>query len=115
VSNDGDIILSRLPNGDLLKNITGKISIVNSVAFSADSTILASGGEDGVIRLWKIPSGELSKALADINCGTVEIDYDPIGYIGTGCTCNTVCTCDKVCTCDTVGGSSCGGTYWYPN
>jgi len=32
---------------------------VNSLAFSADQTLLASGGSDGVIHLWRLPENQL--------------------------------------------------------
>jgi WD40 repeat protein len=37
--------------------------IVQSLAFSSDGTMLASGGNDGSIRLWQVPSGQLKTTL----------------------------------------------------
>ena len=39
--------------------LTGHTSYVNSVAFSADSKKLVSGGEDGTARLWDVQTGQL--------------------------------------------------------
>jgi eukaryotic-like serine/threonine-protein kinase len=46
-----------------LKGHTGK---VNSIAFSPDDQLLASGSDDGAVRLWDVPSGKL-RAILDIH------------------------------------------------
>ena len=42
---------------------TGHTSIVNSVAFSPDGKIVASGGSDNSIKLWSVKTGQMLKSL----------------------------------------------------
>lgn len=37
---------------------TGEYNTITTLAFSPDGTLLASGGQDGTVRLWGIPDGE---------------------------------------------------------
>jgi WD40 repeat protein len=50
-----------------VRKIAGHGNRVNAVAFSPDGTLLASGGHDRTLRLWKVATGELAyefKAVA---------------------------------------------------
>src|SRR4051812_39909795 len=42
---------------------TGHTSLVNTVAFSPDGKILASGGGDNAVRLWDVETGREIKSL----------------------------------------------------
>ena len=57
------IKLWSVPDGALVKALTGVSLGVNSVAFSPDGKVLASGGGDGSIKLWSIPDGVLVKSI----------------------------------------------------
>lgn len=50
----GDIEFWSLENGERIATIEDSTGWVNSVAFSADETALASGWSDGVLRVWDI-------------------------------------------------------------
>ena len=51
---DGRVVLLRLPDGQVVAETTAHSDIVTAVSFSAaDSQLLASGGRDGKIRLWR--------------------------------------------------------------
>jgi eukaryotic-like serine/threonine-protein kinase len=47
----------------LTRTLTGHTENVHSVAFSPDSTLLATGGYDGTVRLWDTTTGQTSHTL----------------------------------------------------
>jgi WD40 repeat protein len=56
---------SEPPAGKPFRILAGHKGAVYCVAFSPDSSFLASGGEDGMIRIWEVPSGKLRQQTAD--------------------------------------------------
>jgi hypothetical protein len=50
-------------SGQLLRAFTGHTAYVRSVSFSPDGTRVLSGGADGIIRIWKVSTGELLATL----------------------------------------------------
>jgi WD40 repeat protein len=67
-----------LPDGTLLKNLKSNI-LVKSIAFSPDSTLLASA-TGGSVDLWSLPDGTLLKSL---NGHWGEVDTVAISPDGT--------------------------------
>ena len=61
------------------RTLTGHTSSVNSVSFSLDGT-LASGGEDGTIRLWDVATGQHLRTLTR-HAGAVysSVSFNPDG------------------------------------
>jgi WD40 repeat protein len=57
VSNDYSIRVWDIDKREQIATLKGYNSSVLGLAFSADGTILAASGADGVIRLWGVPSG----------------------------------------------------------
>jgi WD40 repeat protein len=55
-----------------VRTLSGHTSTVNSVAFSPDGRLLASGSDDGTIKLWEVATGNLVRTLTG---------NDPVGSI----------------------------------
>ncbi|MDE0014927.1 MAG: sigma-70 family RNA polymerase sigma factor [Candidatus Poribacteria bacterium] len=78
---DHTISLRDVQSGQLLRILTGHTDIVNSVRFSPDSSVLASGGWDGNIRLWDVATGQLEKTITGHEKGVPSIVYSSDGAI----------------------------------
>ena len=50
----GEVILYRVSDGEQLQTLSQHISGVASIAFSPDGRLLATGSNDGIVRLWGI-------------------------------------------------------------
>ncbi len=60
---DGEIVLKDI-KGEPLKVLHAHAGIVQVLLFSADGSVLISGGSDGLIKVWQLPSGRLQQTLA---------------------------------------------------
>ena len=58
-----NILLIAVEDGRILDPLEGHVYRVNSVAFSYDGKILASGSTDGTVRLWDVANGLLLRTL----------------------------------------------------
>ncbi|MBD2672022.1 WD40 repeat domain-containing protein [Arthrospira platensis FACHB-439] len=58
-----DIYLWDLSTGQLLRQLTGHTSTVNSVRFSRRGQTLASGSGDNTVRLWDVATGRELRQL----------------------------------------------------
>ena len=68
------------PHVSVYDSSTGNLLVelpisASSLSFSPDSNTLATGGEDGEVKIWNIPSGELVASLA----GRVSLDFEGQG------------------------------------
>lgn len=69
----------------LAKTITGDSSSVNPVAITPDGKTLASGGDDGTIRLWNLQTGELKKTFKGHKSAVSVLVFSPDGQtLATG-------------------------------
>ncbi|KAJ3206043.1 Transcription initiation factor TFIID subunit 5 [Dinochytrium kinnereticum] len=53
--------------GKVIKRLRGHDSSVHSVAFSRDSSQLASGGADNTVRIWDIKNSDIGEQEGSIN------------------------------------------------
>jgi WD40 repeat protein len=60
----------------LITTLVGHGSLVTGVAWSADGTMLASGGQDGSLRLWS-PDGELIRIITGHTGGIDSFSWSP--------------------------------------
>ena len=56
-------------------------NIVNAVAWSLDGQILASGYNNGIIRLWDVKTGKLIKALEGHTGNVNSVAWSPDGHV----------------------------------
>lgn len=73
----GGIELHDLPGGELRRRLSGHATVVQSVAFSADGQILASGCWDKTINLWDVATGNLMHTLTGHSFGITAVAFVP--------------------------------------
>ncbi|MCL1471867.1 trypsin-like peptidase domain-containing protein [Argonema antarcticum] len=77
--------------GKELRTLTGHLDFVNSVAFSADGKILASGSSDKTIKIWNPNTGELLRTFTGHSNGIISIAISRFGQIvASGSADNTI-------------------------
>jgi WD40 repeat protein/nucleoside phosphorylase/uncharacterized protein YjbI with pentapeptide repeats len=62
-----------------LRSLLGHSKDVNSVAFSPDGTTLASGGHDGIVRLWDVQSGSCMATFEGNDDWVSSVAFSPDG------------------------------------
>lgn len=67
---EAGVDLIELATGTRIGGPSGHLRVVASVAFSPDSTLLFSGGDDGTVKLWEASHARL---LSSIECGMGEV------------------------------------------
>ena len=76
-----EIKLSSVPDAKLLFALEGHGGYVRSIAFSPDGRTLASGSEDGTIKMWDVATGTLLRTIG-WHQGTVHsLAFSPDGKI----------------------------------
>ena len=65
--------------GSKLKSLVGREGYINSLAFSPDGSILASGARDNKIKLWDIRTGQSSGHSQTIRAVSLMFISAPMG------------------------------------
>jgi WD40 repeat protein len=87
---EGLIQLRRLPSGEVFHTIK-ETSKVYAVAISSDGNNLVTGGEDGKVKVWYLPTGQLLRKLEGHPSAVHSIAISPDGeIIATGSSDTTV-------------------------
>ncbi len=82
------IALRHIPDGQVVRTLTGHTHLVWSVAFSPAGDTLASGSMDNTIKLWEVQSGRLLKSWEPPTAhsdgalrGVLAVEFSPDGQI----------------------------------
>ena len=77
---DGFIFFWNLETGELLRQVdNGKFGIVNSLDFSPDDSLLVTGTDDGIGRVWDVSSASLLRELTGHSGQVVGVCFSPDG------------------------------------
>ena len=63
----------------LIRTLTGHTGCVNSVTYSPDGKKVASGSEDGTVRIWDVGRGECERTLTGHTGYVTSVTYSPDG------------------------------------
>jgi len=75
--------------GDLLRNLSGHANPVNSVAFD-NNDLLASGSDDGTIKLWNKYTGDLLNTLSGHGGFVESVAFDTNDMLASGSRDNSI-------------------------
>ncbi|HEX5138358.1 MAG TPA: serine/threonine-protein kinase [Planctomycetota bacterium] len=75
----GGIVLRRAADGEVARRWHGSGLAIDALAFSPDGTILATGGEDTVVRLWSVPDGTEIASMRGHTMAVYALVFSPDG------------------------------------
>jgi WD40 repeat protein len=81
ICTQGEIRLWEVASGREVRSLSGHTSWVNSVAFSPDGRLLASGSHDKTIKLWEVASGREVRSLTGHTDDVNSVAFSPDGRL----------------------------------
>jgi WD40 repeat protein/predicted Ser/Thr protein kinase len=90
ISPDGEILASAVKNsinlfelrtGQYIRTLSGHSHWVNSVAFSPDGQVIASGSWDNSIKLWQVQTGRKLRTLSGHASSVNSVAFSPDGQV----------------------------------
>ena len=88
---DGTVDIYDTQNGQPVLQLSGHTQSVNQVAFSADSSMIATCSDDNTIRLWNAQTGSLLKILTGHEGRVNRIAFSPdSSWLASGADDNTI-------------------------
>jgi DNA-binding beta-propeller fold protein YncE len=77
----GFIYLWNVENGEIINFVEDdRLGEANSIDFSPDDSLLVSGTDDGIVRIWDVDSASLLRELTGHTSGINGVSFSPNGY-----------------------------------
>src|SRR5204863_5241476 len=76
-TNQMKITLWDIESGSPIRTLPGHSGLVNSLAFSPDGKLLASGGMDRSLRIWRVADGEQVLVFSDTHDEVSCVAFSP--------------------------------------
>jgi WD40 repeat protein len=72
---NGTIKILDIFTGEILQNLEGHTSIVNSICFSSDENKIVSCSDDKTIKIWDVYTGELINTLTGHTDSVISVCF----------------------------------------